>query len=186
MLLEAAVPEVGDLSVSSTLHRDDKPPGAGQHHSSCFGRGIFGPFQVGDQVQAGDVLLQIDDEAARLQLESARLTKEGAELSAQRTLGSSQVMSNLSMESNIKNIQYQIDMAKKQYNTAGNSITDTQQKKEDMKSALDKINDSIGDMESSYNNMKTWRRPCQAVCLSGYIRRVEMDNGSGTELGGRM
>ena len=63
-------------------------------------------------------------------------------------------MSNLSMESNIKNIQYQIDMAKKQYNTAGNSITDTQQKKEDMKSALDKINDSIGDMESSYNNMK--------------------------------
>ena len=86
-------------------------------------------FEVGDHVQAGDVLLQIDDEAARLQLESAKLTKEGAELSAQRTLGSSQVMSNLSMESNLKNIQYQIDMAKKQYDSAGTSIADTQQKK---------------------------------------------------------
>lgn len=154
LAVEAAVPEVGDLSVSSTFIGTISPQEQVSIIPLVSGEVSSVHFQVGDQVQAGDVLLQIDDEAARLQLESARLTKEGAELSAQRTLGSSQVMSNLSMESNIKNIQYQIDMAKKQYNTAGNSITDTQQKKEDMKSALDKINDSIGDMESSYNNMK--------------------------------
>lgn len=154
LAVEAAVPEVGDLSVSSTFIGTISPQEQVSIIPLVSGEVSSVHFQVGDQVQAGDVLLQIDDEAARLQLESARLTKEGAELSAQRTLGSSQVMSNLSMESNIKNIQYQIDMAKKQYDTAGNSITDTQQKKEDMKSALDKINDSIGDMESSYNNMK--------------------------------
>ncbi|WP_462414492.1 efflux RND transporter periplasmic adaptor subunit [Eisenbergiella tayi] len=158
LAVEAAVPEVGDLSVSSTFIGTISPQEQVSIIPLVSGEVSSVHFQVGDQVQAGDVLLQIDDEAARLQLESARLTKEGAELSAQRTLGSSQVMSNLSMESNIKNIQYQIDMAKKQYDTAGNSIADTQQKKEDMKSALDKINDSIKDMESGYSNMKNMAR----------------------------
>lgn len=158
LAVEAAAPEVGDLAVSSTFIGTITPQEQISIIPLVSGEVSSVRFQVGDQVQAGDVLLQIDDEAARLQLESARLTKEGAELSAQRTLGSSQVMSNLSMESNIKNIQYQIDMAKKQYDTAGNSIADTQQKKEDMKSGLDKINDSIKDMESNYNNMKNMAR----------------------------
>ena len=164
LAVEAAAVEVGDLAVSSTFIGTVSPQEQVSIIPLVSGEVSAVHFEVGDQVRAGDVLLQIDDEAARLQLESARLTKEGAELSAQRTLGSSQVMSNLSMESNIKNIQYQIDMAKKQYDTAGTSIDDTRQKKEDMKSALDKINDSIDDMESNYNSMKS-----MAVTAKQYV-----------------
>lgn len=111
-------------------------------------------FEVGDYVEAGSVLVRIDDEAARLQLESAQLTREGAQLAAQRTLGSAQVMSNLSMENSINGIQFQIDQAKKQYSTAGNSVADAQEAKEDMQAALDKINNSISDMEKGYGGMK--------------------------------
>lgn len=155
LAVEASAPETGSLAVSSTFIGTVSPQEQVSIIPLVSGEVAAVNFEVGDHVQAGDVLLQIDDEAARLQLESAKLTKEGAELSAQRTLGSSQVMSNLSMESNLKNIQYQIDMAKKQYDSAGTSIADTQQKKEDMKSALNKINDSIGDMEENYKSMKS-------------------------------
>lgn len=155
LAVEASAPETGSLAVSSTFIGTVSPQEQVSIIPLVSGEVAAVNFEVGDHVQAGDVLLQIDDEAARLQLESAKLTKEGAELSAQRTLGSSQVMSNLSMESNLKSIQYQIDMAKKQYDSAGTSIADTQQKKEDMKSALNKINDSIGDMEENYKSMKS-------------------------------
>lgn len=164
LAVEASVPETGSLAVSSTFIGTVSPQEQVSIIPLVSGEVAAVNFEVGDHVQAGDILLQIDDEAARLQLESAKLTKEGAELSAQRTLGSSQVMSNLSMEGNIKNIQYQIDMAKKQYDTAGNSIADTQQKKEDMKSALNKINDSISDMEKDYKSMKS-----MAVTAKQYV-----------------
>lgn len=111
-------------------------------------------FEVGDYVEAGSVLVRIDDEAARLQLESAQLTRQGAELAAQRTLGSTQVMSNLNMENSINSIQFQIDQAKKQYSTAGDSVADAREAREDMQDALDKINNSISDMENGYDGMK--------------------------------
>ena len=86
LAVEAAVPEVGDLSVSSTFIGTISPQEQVSIIPLVSGEVSSVHFQVGDQVQAGDVLLQIDDEAARLQLESARLTKEGAELSAREHL----------------------------------------------------------------------------------------------------
>ncbi len=150
----AGTPRVGTLTVSGTFIGTVSPQEQVSIIPLVSGEVTEVNFEVGDYVEAGSVLVRIDDEAARLQLESAQLSKEGAELSAQRTLGSAQVMSNLSMESNINSIQYQIDMAKKQYDAAGDSVADAYEAKEDMQDALNKINESIDKMEDGYNGMK--------------------------------
>lgn len=152
--VSAEAPQVGDLSVSGIYIGTVSPEEQVNIIPLVSGEVTEVNYEVGDYVEAGSVLVRIDDEAARLQLESARLSREGAELSANRTLGSAQVMSNLSMESNINSIQYQIDMAKKQYEAAGNSVSDAYEAKDDMQKALDKINDSIGDMEGGYDDMR--------------------------------
>lgn len=110
--------------------------------------------QVGDEVQAGQVLFHIEDDAARLQEESAELSKQSAEVAAQAQLGSAQVLNNLSMESNIRSIQYQIDMAKEQYNAAVDGVVDAQEAKEDMQEAIDSIESSVNGMQDSYGQMQ--------------------------------
>lgn len=150
----AGTPQVGTLSVSSTFIGTVSPQEQVSIIPLVSGEVTEVNFEVGDYVEAGSVLVRIDDEAARLQLESAQLSKEGAQLSAQRTLGSAQVMSNLSMESNINSIQYQIDMAKRQYDAAGSSVSDAYEAKEDMEDALNKINESIHEMEDGYDGMR--------------------------------
>lgn len=110
--------------------------------------------EVGDEVKAGDVLFHIKDEAARLQKESAELSKQGAELSAQMQLGSAQVMNNISMQSNIRSLEYQLEMAKDQYNSAVNGIADAQEAKDEMNSAIDEINHSVKKLQKDQEEME--------------------------------
>ncbi len=108
--------------------------------------------QVGDEVQAGDVLFHIEDDAARLQKESAELSKNSAEAAAQMQLGSAQVLNNISMESNIRSIEFQIQNAKDQYQATVDGVANAKQAKSDMDSALSKINNSIGELQSQQSN----------------------------------
>lgn len=108
--------------------------------------------QVGDEVQAGDVLFHIEDDAARLQKESAELSKNSAEAAAQMQLGSAQVLNNISMESNIRSIEFQIQNAKDQYQATVDGVANAKQAKSDMDSALSEINNSIGELQSQQSN----------------------------------
>lgn len=108
--------------------------------------------QVGDEVQAGDVLFHIEDDAARLQKESAELSKNSAEAAAQMQLGSAQVLNNISMESNIRSIEFQIQNAKDQYQATVDGVANAKQAKSDMDSALSKINNSIGELQSQQSS----------------------------------
>ena len=56
-------------------------------------------FEVGDYVEAGDVLFQIDDEIAQIQATTAALSAQQAEQTAEMTLGSQQDAQNLQLES---------------------------------------------------------------------------------------
>ena len=56
-------------------------------------------FEVGDYVEAGDVLFQIDDEIAQIQATTAALSVQQAEQTAEMTLGSQQDAQNLQLES---------------------------------------------------------------------------------------
>lgn len=110
--VKAASPQVGTLTVSNEFVGTVTP----QQEVSVIPLvsgvidGIYA--EVGDEVQAGDVLFHIEDEAARLQQESAEMTKRSAEVSARAQLGSAQVLNNISMESNIRSIEFQIETAK--------------------------------------------------------------------------
>lgn len=110
--------------------------------------------EVGDEVRAGDVLFHIKDEAARLQKESAELSKQGAELSAQMQLGSAQVMNNISMQSNIRSLEYQLAMAKDQYNSAVNGIADAEEAKGEMNTAIDEIDHSVKKLQENQGEME--------------------------------
>ena len=150
----ADVPEVGELAVTGTYIGTVSPQEQVNVIPMVTGEVTEVNFEVGDYVEAGSVLVRVDDEAARMQLESAQLSKQAAELSADRTLGSTQYSSNLSMVSSISGIEQQIEMAQKQYDAAGDSVEDAKEAKQDLQEALDKINDSIADMESGYSSLR--------------------------------
>ncbi|MBQ7841538.1 MAG: efflux RND transporter periplasmic adaptor subunit [Lachnospiraceae bacterium] len=105
-------------------------------------------FEVGDEVQAGDVLFHIDDEAAKLQEESARLQRQSIDNSAKMQLGSAQVMSNISMQSNIKSLEFQIQSAKDQYDSAVQGIVDAEEAKEEIAEALSQIDASVNSLKA--------------------------------------
>ena len=105
-------------------------------------------FEVGDMVEAGDVLFHIDDEAAKLQEESARLQRQNIDVSAKAQLGAGQVLSNISMQSNIKSLEFQIQSAKDQYDSAVQGIVDAEDAKEEIGEALDSINSSVSSLKS--------------------------------------
>ncbi len=125
--------------------------------------------EVGDQVAAGDVLFHINDEAARLQVENAKLSKQGAEIAAQTQLGSAQVMNNISMQSNIRSIEFQIENAKAQYDSAVDGIVDGRQAKAEMEDAILGINRSVNELESRQGEMeKVISRAGQYIRPSGF------------------
>ncbi len=153
--VKAASPQVGTLTVSNEFVGTVTP----QQEVSVIPLvsgvidGIYA--EVGDEVQAGDVLFHIEDEAARLQQESAEMTKRSAEVSARAQLGSAQVLNNISMESNIRSIEFQIETAKDQYNSAVNGVQDAEDAKAEMEDALDGINDSLDSLRGSQKEMKS-------------------------------
>lgn len=110
--------------------------------------------EVGDEVEAGEVLFHIEDDAARLQAENAQLAKQSAEQAAQAQLGTAQVMNNMSMASNIRSIQYQISLTKDQYDTAVNGKADAEEAKAQMNDSLEEINASVGSLQRSQKEME--------------------------------
>lgn len=152
--VSAGLPEVGELAVTGTYIGTVSPEEMVNVIPLVSGEVTEVNFEVGDYVEAGSVLVRVDDEAARIQLQSAQLNKEAAQLNADRTLGSTMYSSNLSMVANIQGIESQIEMARKQYEAAGDSVQDAKQAKEDLQEALNTINENISKMESGYGDMQ--------------------------------
>ncbi|MCM1112402.1 MAG: efflux RND transporter periplasmic adaptor subunit [Muribaculum sp.] len=62
-------------------------------------------FEVGDEVQAGDVLFQIDDSVARIQLEQAQLSYNSVKQQADSALTTQQDSTNLQLDANLSSAQ---------------------------------------------------------------------------------
>lgn len=152
--VKAAEAELGTLAVSNQFIGTVSPQQQVSIIPLVSGEVDAVYAEVGDEVEAGEVLFHIKDDAARLQKESAELSKQGAELSAQMQLGSAQVMNNISMQSNIRSLEYQLEMAKDQYNTAVNGVADAQEAREEMNKAIDEINRSVSGLQSSQKEME--------------------------------
>lgn len=171
--VSASLPKVGELAVTGTYIGTVSPEELVNVIPLVSGEVTEVNYEVGDYVEAGSVLVRVDDEAARMQLQSAQLSKEAAQLNADRTLGSTMYSSNLSMVANMQGIESQIEMARKQYEAAGDSVEEAKKAKNDLQKALDTINENVAKMESGYQDM-------QKMVLS--VKQLELvkqdDNGN--------
>ena len=92
-------------------------------------------FQVGDMVQAGDVLFEIDDSAAKLQLEQAQLSYMNAKQQADSALTTQQDAANTQLETQLASALAQLKAAQVQHFT--------------VKDSFDQISDSIESVDDS-------------------------------------
>lgn len=132
-------------------------------------------FDVGDEVQAGDVLFKIDDSGAKLQLQQAKLTYTNAQQQADSALTTQQQSANLQLDANIKtaeaqymaaqvawkntkdsldDLEKQVDKARKAYNQAKKEPGATEESLAGLKQALKTLESSYSQLEIQYNQVE--------------------------------
>lgn len=92
-------------------------------------------FQVGDMVRAGEVLFEIDDSAAKMQLEQAQLSYTNAKQQADSALTTQQDSANAQLETQLASALAQLKAAQVQHFT--------------VKDNFDQISDSIESVDES-------------------------------------
>lgn len=97
-------------------------------------------FEVGDEVQAGDILFKIDDSVARLQLEQAQLTYTNVQQQADSALTTQQESTNLQLEAN--------------YTSALQAYQNAQINYFKLKDALENAEDAVEKVEKKINSLK--------------------------------
>ncbi|MCM1100589.1 MAG: efflux RND transporter periplasmic adaptor subunit [Clostridium sp.] len=105
-------------------------------------------FEVGDEVKAGDILFQIDDSAAQLQLEQARLTYSNASQQADSALTTQQESTDLQLNTNLSNAQLNFEAMQIQWVNAKGS-------KEDAEGAVDQMQEMVdkrGELQAVLND----------------------------------
>ena len=118
--------------------------------------------EVGDRVEAGQLLAQIDDTNARMQLNSATAGYNSAVAAAQQTTGASWDMQTMSTEASIAQMQdainnyyQQIDSAEQSMNKLSDQIADLKQQRADLEDQSDQISDGIDQAERAMNAAQT-------------------------------
>lgn len=130
-------------------------------------------FEVGDFVEAGDVLFKIDDTGAKLQMEQAKLTYESAKQKANSALTTQQDSTNLTFDANYSSalqgyetIQLQWVKLKDQLETAEEAVNELQKTIKKLK-ALNTANPSdelaaqIAELQSQLKQAKSGRDSLQ-------------------------
>ena len=109
-------------------------------------------FEVGDQVNAGDVLFKIDDSAAKLQLEQAKLSAANVKQQADSALTTQQESANIQMDSSRVQAQSGYDQAQIAYFQAKNAYDENYDAMgtaiEECDKAIAEINQQIKEAES--------------------------------------
>ena len=103
-------------------------------------------FEVGDQVNAGDVLFKIDDSAAKLQLEQAQLSAANVRQQADSALTTQQESANIQMDSGRVQAQSGYDQAQIAYVQAKNAYD---QNYDDLSDQIDACNANITQLENA-------------------------------------
>ncbi len=100
-------------------------------------------FEVGDEVQEGDVLFKIDDSGAKLQLEQAQLSLKSAQQQADSALTTQQDSTNLTLDSNMSTVQ-------QQYETLQVQWVDLKDKLDTAQKAVDKLKKAVKELKKAY------------------------------------
>lgn len=120
-------------------------------------------FEVGDQVNAGDVLFKIDDSAAKLQLEQAQLSAANVRQQADSALTTQQESANIQMDSSRVQAQSGYDQAQIAYVQAKNAYD---QNYDDLSDQIDACNANITQLENAIKSsvIQCERRKCVKCC----------------------
>lgn len=115
-------------------------------------------FEVGDTVQAGDVLFKIDDEAAKLQYRTAQLSLENAKQTADSTrrgLSNQQDSTDLQLEGNAIQTQSTFEAAQIGYVMAKDSYEKLDKQCKDAKKGLDSVKNQISALEKELDAVES-------------------------------
>ena len=146
VLVEVQKAEMGSLSINSgfvgTIEASESvniiPMAAGKVTDTFF--------EVGDMVEAGDILFKIDDEAAKLQKEQAELTLKSTKQSA----AMNQNTNAINFYSQAYNAQAAIDTAEVGYKAVQRNLDDAEDALDDIDDMVDKTKSTI----AAYNQYK--------------------------------
>lgn len=106
--------------------------------------------EVGDRVNAGDILCVLDSEAARMQLESAQASYESAQASANSTLGGQMALQDLQTANSISQLEKQLDDLNENLTDSQNDYTDSSNSLDDVSDWKDDAKDSFEDAAEEY------------------------------------
>jgi len=112
--------------------------------------------EVGDMVEAGDLLFKIDDDAAQLQKKQAELTLKSTKQNAEITTNTSAI----NFYSNAYNAQATIDTAQIGYKSIKRNLNDA-------KDMVDDLEDTIDDMETLRGQYNSYLAAYQAGVAAG-------------------
>lgn len=99
-------------------------------------------FEVGDEVQAGDVLFQIDDSVAKLQLEQAKLSYASAKGQADSALTTQQESASLQLETSVSQAETAYASAQVTWKNAKDSLSS-------IEDAVEKLEKQIKEMKKN-------------------------------------
>lgn len=83
-------------------------------------------FEVGDEVKEGDVLFQIDDSGAQLQLQQAKLSYTNAQQKADSALTTQQETANIQLDSSLSGAEANYVAAQVQWKSTGDALDEVE------------------------------------------------------------
>ncbi len=138
--VEVQTPRVGSLTLDSAYIGTVMPQEQVYVIPKTSGTVTETFFEVGDQVQAGDVLFKIDDEAAQLQMANARAAYETAQAGVTAQNGGARDLQNYQTEEQIRQLR--------------ESLYDTDDQ-------IDEMQDKLGDLRDQGGELSKQREMAQ-------------------------
>ena len=155
VLVTTQTAQSGSLTLSSSFIGTISPEETVSVYPLASGLVTDTYFEVGDVVNAGDVLFQIDDEVATIQAESARMAAEQAQMNADSALTTQQDSTNIQLEQAAMAAQSSYEQAQIGYVQAKDAYDDYDDKIDAAKAAADKANQAVAaaktEMEAKEN-----------------------------------
>lgn len=111
-------------------------------------------FEVGDEVQAGDILFQIDDSGAQLQLRQAQLTYNNTKLQADSALTTQQESANMQLDSGINGAEAQYVASQVQWKQAADAYDKLVNAYDQLDDAYNQLNEAYEKVEEVWNQAK--------------------------------
>lgn len=172
ILVTSQIASAGDLTLTSSFIGTISPEETVSVFPLASGLITDTYFEVGDVVNAGDVLFQIDDEVASIQAETARLSAEQAELSAESTLGTQQDSLNIQLEQAAMAAQSSYEQAQIAYVQAKDAYEDYDGKIDAAADAVNKASEIAKQAQQAEDDAKAAyehaNQEAQAAALATY------------------